>query len=482
MIKRFCIKVCIGMLVLLIFPFYASECHAREYRDIIPVSGGDAEIGVEEEEVILPKELDLGDYQTEMLIGEKQLLMITVLPEDTTNKTLTFASSNTKVATINGMGRITAVGLGETVISVSCGDVVSTFPLKVVENNTKKAVQDIEIGDYEEELKVDSTQQLSVKVLPNDALDTTVMYESSDKNIATVNSGGAVKGISPGEVTIYISAGGVKKQITLSVKVGTTEISLNSDYVVLKPEATFQIVANVMPKGAPGKVSYKSLDENIASVSEDGLITAVACGDTAIIVSNGDMQVSVSVLVNQEGNIDVEIPLDEKIGGQYESSFSDEVNVNSYPTISSKMLKYFYEKEKVLTIKGDEYTIFLHGRDIVNFENELETKIVFEQIEEGLTFMINEGQKLCGKLVIDISSRVGNGKYLYLFNEAKQKYERLTVEDIGLLTIDTEGKYLITSEELFAVTWNKLFWIIGAVVIGIGVATYVGVKKQYWFW
>ena len=482
MIKRFYIKVCIGMLVLLMLPFYASECHAREYRELTAVSGGDAVIGVEVEEVILPKELDLGDYQEEMLIGDRQLLMITVLPEDTTDKTLTFASSNTKVATINGMGRITAVGLGETVISVSCGDVVSTFPLKVVEDSTKKAVQDIEIGDYEEELKVDSTLQLSATVLPNDALDTTVKYESSDNNIATVNSSGEVKGISPGEVTIYISAGGVKKQITLTVKVGTTELALNSDYVVLKPEATFQIEANVMPEGAPGKVSYRSLDEEIATVSKEGLITAVACGDTAIIVANDDIQVSVSVVVNHEGSMDIEIPLDEKVGVQDESSFPDEVGVSSYPVISSRMLKYFYENEKVLTIKGEEYTIFLDGKDIVNFENELTTNIVFEQVEEGIVFVVNGVQKLCGKLVIDISSKIGNQKYLYLFNDAKQKYERLAVEDIGLLTIDTEGTYLLTSEELSGFTWNRLLLGIGVAVIVIGIAVYIGIKKQYWFW
>lgn len=463
-------------------PFSASQCHATEYREMLPVSGGDVVIGVEEEEVVLPKELDLGDYQTEMLVGDRQLLMITVLPEDTTNKSLTFASSNTEVATINGMGRITAVELGETVISVLCGDVISTFPLKVVEDSTKKAVQDIEIGDYEEELKVDSTLQLSAKVLPADAMDTTLVYETSDKSIATVSSDGAVKGISPGEVTIYISAGGVKKQVALRVKVGTTEIALNSDYIVLKPEATFQIETDVIPKGAPGKVSYKALDEEIATVSKDGLITAVKCGDAAIIVSNGDMQVSVSVVVNQEGSMDAEVPLDGKIGGQDESSFPSEVSVTGYPVISSRMLKYFYENEKVLTIKGDEYTIFLDGRDVVNFENELDTRILFEQVEQGVSFTINGGRKLCGQFVLDIGSRLGGAKYLYLFNEAKQKYERLAVDDIGLLTINTEGTYLITSEELSEIAWNKVFFGIGIAMIFLGGCLFVAVKKQYWFW
>ena len=180
--------------------------------------------------------------------------------------------------------------------------------------------------------------------------------------------------------------------------------------------------------------------------------------------------------------MDAEVPLDGKIGGQDESSFPSEVSVTSYPVISSRMLKYFYENEKVLTIKGEEYTIFLDGRDIVNFENELATNIVFEQVEEGIVFAVNGVQKLCGKLVIDISSQIRNEKYLYLFNDAKQKYERLAVEDIGMLTIDTEGTYLLTSEELSEFTWNKLLLGIGVTVIAIGIAVYIGIKKQYWFW
>ena len=58
-------------------------------------------------EEVKPAELDLGDYQTEMAIGDKQLLTVTVLPLDTTEQTVTYSSDNTKVAEINGMGRIT---------------------------------------------------------------------------------------------------------------------------------------------------------------------------------------------------------------------------------------------------------------------------------------------------------------------------------------------------------------------------------------
>ena len=72
-----------------------------------------------ETEVIKPVELDLGEYSEKMIIGEKQLLSVTILPLDTTETTITYSSSNKKVASVNGMGRITALSLGKTSITVT---------------------------------------------------------------------------------------------------------------------------------------------------------------------------------------------------------------------------------------------------------------------------------------------------------------------------------------------------------------------------
>lgn len=76
-------------------------------------------------------ELDLGDYQQQMTVGEKQLLSVTVLPMDATDQTLKFSSSDVSVAKINGMGRITALKAGVTEIVVTCGSVTEKFRLIV---------------------------------------------------------------------------------------------------------------------------------------------------------------------------------------------------------------------------------------------------------------------------------------------------------------------------------------------------------------
>lgn len=73
--------------------------------------------------------------------------------------------------------------------------------------------------------------------------------------------------------------------------------------------------------------------------------------------------------------------------------------------------------------------------------------------KNGFTLTINEGNKLCGKLKIDISKK-----------------------------IDTAGEYLLTSKQLSGLSINVIFVIVGSIAILIGVGVYIGVKKQYWFW
>ena len=162
--------------------------------------------------------------------------------------------------------------------------------------------------------------------------------------------------------------------------------------------------------------------------------------------------------------------------------FPDEVNVDDCPIVSTEMLKYFYEKGKVLTVKGENYTLFINGKNIVNFENELKTMLVFRQENDGISFTVNDGNKLCSDIVIDISEIVTNEKYLYLYNDNEQKYERIEIEDLSLLCIDAGGTYLLTNSKLSGLEINTALIIVGGLMLVIGAAIYIGVKKQYWFW
>ena len=342
-------------------------------------------------------------------------------------------------------------------------------------------VKNVEIANYEKELNIDATMNLTVTVLPENATDSTVTYTSSNAEIATVSSTGEVKGIAPGQVDILVTAGTITKKASIAVKIPTTAIQLNSDYQVMKQNATFQLKATVQPTGATEHLTYKSTNEKVATVSATGLIKAKACGNAAIIVTNGDMHVSVSVIVNQDGVANDGATSTTEIE-QETNSFPEEVNAQKYAVISKEMLKYYYENENTLTVQGDGYTMYVDGRDIVNYENELKTLLWFQKEENGFSFVVNDGNHLCGKIQIDLKDSVTDEKYLYLYNEKKDKYQQIAIDDISELTIDTAGKYLITSDKLREWNVNVVLMVVGAVVVLAGVGAYIGVKKQYWFW
>lgn len=207
------------------------------------------------------RDIDLGDCPTEIEAGTSQLLNVTLIPTDAGEQSISYKSSDAKIATVNEIGRVTGIAIGKADITVSCGKVKKKFSLKVIaakDENEKIPVKDIEISDHEDELEVDKTMNLSVTVLPANVTDTTVTYRSSDEKIATVNSSGEVKGIGAGKVTITVSAGNISKSVDLTVKYATAKIEMNTTYLVLKEGDTFQLSAKVLPATADQDVTYES--------------------------------------------------------------------------------------------------------------------------------------------------------------------------------------------------------------------------------
>lgn len=454
-------------------------------------------------EVVKAKELDLGDCQSEMTVGAKQLLVVTVLPTNTTDQTLTYTSSNEDIATINGLGRITAVAIGTTKITVKCGKVKESFDLTVKEAQSTEAetiaVTGIEFNDFEEDLEVDKTVTLTATVIPAKATDSTITYTSSNPAVATVNATGEVKGISQGTVTITAKAGDVEENATINVKVSAIEIEINSTYLVLSPQEEFKLSAKAIPSESSQSITYKSKDESIARVSSDGTVTAKAKGNTTILVSNGDISNAVTVIVNESGTESQQEETQETLN-QGESTKKEEyteseqelvdlidknegdikVNVSDYSMITKKVLKRLYEKKAVLVISGTDYTLQLNGEDIRNYENELNTKIEFVSELNGKSFVLNENNNMPGNITLTLNN--ASEKFIYLYNDAKDKYEILGNQKDNVFQLDDSGKYLILDNKLTSAT-VKIAIVVGAAIVILGIfAVYVFLRRRYWFW
>ena len=224
------------------------------------------------------------------------------------------------------------------------------------------------------------------------------------------------------------------------------------------------------------------MNSDVATVSGTGNIAAKKSGNTAIIVSNGDLQVSVTVIVNENGGaVEEKEEVQQGNLGQ-ETEISEIVSVTDYPVLTSEILKYLYENTKKIIITSEDYTIYLNGDDIVNTDNELYTELVFLENENGFSFCVNNGQKLCGKIRIDLNPKVTNEKYLYLYNDEKEAYQELSVSDTKYLEIDTAGIYLLTTEKVRGLHVKKALVGGGCAMVFLAGGIYIVGIRRYWFW
>lgn len=243
-------------------------------------------------------------------IGSQETIYASIEPNITSDsRTITWSSSDTSVATVSN-GVITARGKGDCVITAttSNGKVVTSkvhvvVPATDLTLNTSKL--DLQT------LNGNTTAQLVATVAPAGSSDE-VEWSSSDNNVVTVDQNGFVTARGEGTAIITAKAGNVSKQVSVYVIVPVTSFDLvsnNSIGILRHGQST--IVTQVNPSNATDKkITWKSNDEGVATVSENGVVTGVGEGNTTVIgsLSNGmTVEVNVTVSIIPISSIDMSV-------------------------------------------------------------------------------------------------------------------------------------------------------------------------------
>ncbi len=143
--------------------------------------------------------------------GETKQLAYTVEPENATDKTITWNSNNTAVATVTESGLITAIAKGEATITASAakdGSVTGTCKVIVTENtvSTNIKITSITVSPKSANLKIGTTKQLIQTVLPANATNKAVTWTSNKPSVASVSQSGLVRAVSAGTAAITVTA------------------------------------------------------------------------------------------------------------------------------------------------------------------------------------------------------------------------------------------------------------------------------------
>ena len=245
---------------------------------------------------ILAESITLDKTELSLTIGETDKLTATVLPEDVTDKTLTWSTSDATIATVDNEGNVTAVSVGEATITATCGDKSATCKVTV----NPILAESITLDKTELTLTIGACEKLTATVLPEDVTDKTVNWSTSDASIATVDNEGNVTTISVGEATITATCG--DKSATCKVTVNpilAESISFDKTELTLTIGACEKLTATVLPEDVTDKtVTWSTSDAAIATVDNEGNVTAILVGEATITATCGDKSATCKVTVN----------------------------------------------------------------------------------------------------------------------------------------------------------------------------------------
>lgn len=212
---------------------------------------------------------------------------------------MSYTSSDPNVLTVDENGNITAVGIGTAEVAVSSkdGKITTSKVVEVVVTPVSLNMVDSITLTKEKNSKA----KLETVVQPEDATHVEIEFTSSNEDVATVNSDGEINAVGVGETTITasIKETDLTAECVVTVVPDLESIELSDTSLKLKKDDTAQLTATANPDGASiDGITFASNAPDVATVDEEGNITAIADGKATITASVGDVSAECVVTVD----------------------------------------------------------------------------------------------------------------------------------------------------------------------------------------
>ena len=253
------------------------------------------------------------DHALALITGDEYTLTEVVTPENATEQKVTWTSSDEAVAKIVDIVEephqvhIDAIGAGEATITASVGECSCSF--KVTVTDPVIPVTGITLDKKSAEMLTGATLQLNATITPEDASSKEIKWTSSDNNIATVSTKGLVTAKRAGKVTVTATANKFTATCEITITdpyIEVTEITLDKTEATITEGETLQLEATVTPEDATdATVIWTSSDEFVATVDENGLVTAISMGEAVITAQAGDKTAECIVKVDKYSTVEL---------------------------------------------------------------------------------------------------------------------------------------------------------------------------------
>ena len=253
--------------------------------------------------------ITLNEKSINLDVRESKQLVATIKPENADNKNVYWSSTDAEVAYVDNSGLVTGIneGTAKIVVTTEDGNKIATCDVTVTDSSTKDdkvEVKGIKLNMNSMDLNVNSKKQLIATIEPENATNKNVSWVSTNPLVASVDDQGNVTGLKQGMVTIIVTTEDGNKFATCTVKVkdptstdqpdqtekvSVTDVKLNMNAMKLELNTTKQLVATIEPANADNKkVYWVSTNKLVASVDDQGNVTAVGKGTAMIVVTTDD--------------------------------------------------------------------------------------------------------------------------------------------------------------------------------------------------
>lgn len=153
----------------------------------------------------------------EMEVGDNQTLIISYEPNNATNATFTYSSSDEDVLVVNNLGKVSAFKQGIATITVTNGDVSEEYSITVVDSSSSNIIVTSITINGDSKMNVNDVQTLTITYEPENATNVNFTYLSSDSEVLTVDENGKVEALKEGSATITVSNKEISETITITV-------------------------------------------------------------------------------------------------------------------------------------------------------------------------------------------------------------------------------------------------------------------------
>lgn len=237
--------------------------------------------------------IELSDNNITLRATQSQQLTATVMPENATDKTITWTSDNESIATVSLDGTVTAIAVGSATITATCGDISSTCTVTV----SPTPAEEVVISMVATTMRAGQIQQLTAAV-PDNTTDKTIIWSSDNPQIADVSSEGLITAYAVGTAIITASCGDVSATCTVTVEATPAEqIILSETALTVNVGDNTTLQAQVLPETTTdATITWTSDNPSIASV-DNGIVTANAPGSAVIFATCGNITGSCNVTV-----------------------------------------------------------------------------------------------------------------------------------------------------------------------------------------